>query len=50
MLVPHSDAAREWPYDPRSPIGCLDRALAEVTPVPEDCKERDNKFTGRIHK
>jgi hypothetical protein len=29
-LVRHTDAAREWEYDRKSPIGSLDKALDEA--------------------
>ncbi len=27
LIVHHTDAAREWPYEPRSPIGRPDKVL-----------------------
>jgi hypothetical protein len=30
MLVHHTDDAREWAYDRKSPIGTLDKALDEA--------------------
>ena len=30
LLVHHTDSAREWAYDRKSPIGALDKALDEA--------------------
>jgi hypothetical protein len=50
LFVHHTDAEREGAYDPRSPIGRLDKGLGEATPATEDSMERNKKFTGRTRK
>ncbi len=50
MLVLHSDTSRVWASDRKPPIGRPDKGTHEATPVTEECKEGNDKFTGRVHK
>ena len=48
LLVHHTNSAREWAYDRRSPIGRLDKALERGAGERVDGRRHEERLEGRL--